>query len=280
MTTLAERLGYGADERVLIINCDDFGMSHAANLGCLAALRDGVATSASLMVPCPWSRDAAGSSSGLDVGVHLTLNAECDTYRWGPITQAPSLLDGNGGFPSTVSDVWDHADLDEVRRECRAQIERSMLWGVDVTHLDSHMGTLQLRPEFFDVYVDLAVEFELPVRMAGASAERSVGFTFRSVAADARVVFPDHLLYVDAVGSRDAIEGVIGQLQPGVTEVYVHPAVDTPELRAIGQSAEARIDDLALMVDPTFAAALDEAGVRRIGWAPLRDLMRKELRAA
>ena len=167
VTSLAERLGYGPDDRLLIINCDDLGSCHAANVGTYEALRDGIATSATLMVPCPWARDAASRYRGEDVGVHLTLNAEYDRYRWGPITHAPSLLDGDGGFPRTVTDVWDHADLDEVRRELRAQVERAILWGFDVSHLDSHMGTLQLRPEFFDVYLDLAVEFGLPLRLSG-----------------------------------------------------------------------------------------------------------------
>ena len=131
------------------------------------------------MVPCPWARDAAAQYRGEDVGVHLTLNAEWETYRWGPITHAPSLLDGDGGFPRTVEDAWDHADLDEVRRECRAQIERAIFWGFDVSHLDSHMGTLQLRADFFDVYLELAVDFGLPLRMAGAGGERLVGFPYR-----------------------------------------------------------------------------------------------------
>ena len=78
-----------------------------------------------------------------------------------------------------MEDVWDHADLDEVRRECRAQIERAILWGFDVSHLDAHMGTLQLRPEFFDVYLDLAIEFGLPLRMTSAGLERYVGFPGR-----------------------------------------------------------------------------------------------------
>ena len=115
------------------------------------------------MVPCPWARDAAAMYRGEDVGVHLTLNSEWDTYRWGPITHSPSLLDGDGGFPRTVEDVWDHADLDEVRKECRAQLERAIYWGFDVSHIDSHMGTMQLRPEFFDIYLELAVDFRLPV---------------------------------------------------------------------------------------------------------------------
>ncbi len=199
-----------------------------------------MATSATLMVPCPWARDAASHHLGEDVGVHLTLNAEWDLYRWGPITQAPSLLDGDGGFPRTQSDVWEHADVDEVRRELWAQVERAVLWGFDVTHLDSHMGTLQLRPEFFDVYLDLAVEFGLPLRLSGASTERAVGFPFRQLAADEGVVFPDHFVRVPGVGSRKAIEAALAELRPGVTEMYVHPAIDTPEQRAFDGSTGRR----------------------------------------
>jgi len=275
VTSLAERLGHGPDERLLIINCDDLGSCHAANVGIYAALRDGVATSATLMVPCPWARDAAASYRGEDVGVHLTLNAEHDTYRWGPITHAPSLLDGDGGFPRTVTDVWDHADMDEVRRELRAQVERAILWGFDISHLDSHMGTLQLRPEFFDVYLELAVDFGLPLRLSGASSERAIGFPFRRLADEEGVVFPDHFVTVRGVGSRRTIEGVISTLRPGVTEVYVHPAVDAPELRALAADWEARVDDHALVTTDTgLRDALDRAGVQRIGYRPLRDLQR------
>jgi chitin disaccharide deacetylase len=273
--TLAERLGFGPEDRLLIINCDDLGSSHAANVGVYEALRDGIATSATLMVPCPWSREAAASYRGEDVGVHLTLNAEYDLYRWGPITRAPSLLDGDGGFPRTVQDVWDHADLDEVRRELRAQVERAILWGFDVSHLDSHMGTLQLRPEFFDVYLDLAVEFELPLRLSGPSTEKVIGFPFRRLAAEEGVVFPDHFVHVRGPGSRRAIEHVVTELRPGVTEVYLHPAVDTPELRALAGDWAARVDDHDLVThDSALRAMLERAGVRRIGYRPLRDLQR------
>ena len=94
------------------------------------------------MVPAPWARDAAAQYRGEDIGVGLTLNAEHDLYRWGPITHAPSLLDGDGGFPRTAADLWDHADLDEVRRECRAQLERAIYWGFDVSHLDAHLDAV------------------------------------------------------------------------------------------------------------------------------------------
>jgi hypothetical protein len=273
--TTAERLGYGPDDRLLIINCDDLGSCHAANIGTYEALRDGVATSATLMVPCPWARDAASRYRGEDVGVHLTLNAEHDRYRWGPITHGPSLLDGDGGFPRTVTDVWDHADLDEVRREPRAQVERAIIWGFDVSHLDSHMGTVQMRPEFFDVYLELAVDFGLPLRLSGASSERAIGFPFRRLAEEEGVLFPDNFVMVRGVGSRRTIEKVIGDLRPGITEVYVHPAVDTPELRALADDWPARVDDHDLVTtDRALRTMLDRAGVTRVGYRPLRDLQR------
>jgi predicted glycoside hydrolase/deacetylase ChbG (UPF0249 family) len=274
--TLSERLGYPADARLLIINCDDLGSSHAANVAVYESLRQGLATSATLMVPCPWSRQAASMYLGEDVGVHLTVNAEYDLYRWGPITVSPSLLDGDGGFPRTVEDVWDHADVEEVRRECRAQIERAILWGFDVSHLDAHMGTLQLRPEFYDVYLELAVDFQLPLRMLGASAERNVGFPFRHLAAEEGVVFPDHLVVLpNGVGSRRTIEKTLFDLRPGVTEVYVHPAADTPELRAFAPDWTNRVDDHHFLShDAGFRALIARSGVELIGFRPLRDLMR------
>ena len=275
MTSLAEQLGHAADAKLLIINCDDLGSSHAANVGVYEALRNGLATSATLMVPCPWAREAASRYRGEDIGVHLTLNAEYDLYRWGPITHAPSLLDGDGGFPRTLEDVWDHADLDEVRRELRAQVERAIYWGFDVSHLDSHMGTLQLRPEFFDIYLELAVDFGLPLRLSGTSTEKAIGFPFRRLATEEGVVFPDHFVRVRGVGSRSALERVIGELRPGVTEVYVHPATDTPELRSLAPDWYARVDDHHLVTaDRTLASMLERVGAQLIGFRPLRDLMR------
>jgi predicted glycoside hydrolase/deacetylase ChbG (UPF0249 family) len=275
--SLAERLGYPKDARLLIVNCDDLGFCHAANEGVYESLRDGLATSASLMVPCPWARGAAASYRGEDVGVHLTVNAEHDLYRWGPITHAPSLLDGDGGFPRTIADVWDHADLDEVRRECRAQIERAILWGFDVSHLDAHMGTVQIRSEFFDIYLDLAVEFGLPLRLSGPGTESQIGFPFRRLADEEGVLYPDNFVFVPGVGSREFVLKAIDRLEPGVTEAYLHPAFDSPELRAMAIDWQARVDDYSLLVrEPDLRDAIESAGITLIGFRPIRDLMRAE----
>jgi predicted glycoside hydrolase/deacetylase ChbG (UPF0249 family) len=269
---LTERLGYAPDDKLLIVNCDDLGSSRAANVAVYDALRRGIATSASLMVPCPWARDAAAQYRGEDVGVHLTLNADWETYRWGPITYGPSLLDGDGGFPRTLDDTWDHADIEEVRRECRAQVERAILWGFDVSHLDSHMSTLQLRPEFFDVYLELAVDFGLPLRMTSAGSERLVGFPYRELAEAEGVVFPDHLV-VSPVGARHTIERALFDLRPGVTEVLVHPAVDSDELRASHPDWARRVEDHAFVChDPSLPDLVERAGATLIGYRELREL--------
>ena len=202
MPTVAERLEYPPDTKLLILHCAELGFCHASNVAVFEALRQGIGTAASLLVPAPWAREAAARYRGEDVGVRLALNAEHDLYRWGPITQAPSLLDGDGGFPRTATDLWDHADLDEVRRETRAQVERAVLWGFDVSHLDTHLDAMLLRPEFFDIYLELAVDFGLPLRMLGAEAEPNIGFPFRQLAADEGVLFADRFVTLPGAAPR------------------------------------------------------------------------------
>lgn len=276
MTTLAERLGHAADARLLIVNCNDLGMCHSSNEGTYQALRDGLGTSASLMVPCPWAREAAARYRGEDVGVHLTLTAEYELYRWGPCTQAPSLLGGDGGFPRTATDAWEHADLDETRREMRAQMERAILWGFDVTHIDSHMGAAQLRPEFFDIYLDLAVEFALPVQLPDASRQAAVGFPLRDLAVQEGIVVPDHVVVAGGVGARGAVERAVMDLEPGVTEICLHPATDHSELRSFAHDWAERVDDHHLLTrDSELRAVVERTGVTLIGWRELREVQRK-----
>jgi chitin disaccharide deacetylase len=276
MPTVAERLGYPSDARLLILNCADLGFCHASTVGVYDALRHGIGTSASLIVPAPWAREAASQFRGEDVGVRLTLNAEHDLYRWGPITLAPSLLDGDGGFPRTVTDVWDHADLDEVRRECRAQIERAVLWGFDISHLDAHLDALVLRPEFFDIYLELAVDFCLPLRLLSAEAEPNVGFPVRQLAADEGVLFADRFPTLPAIGTRQSFLDQVAGLEPGLTEMTLRPAIDTPELRAITSDWRQRVADHVLLVaDRGLDRIIADAGVTLIGYRPLRDAMRR-----
>lgn len=275
MSQLSERLGYSNQDKLLIVTCDDLGSSHAANAAIHRSLREGWATSAGLMVPAPWSREAASQYRGEDVGVHLTVNAEHELFRWGPLTQAPSLLSGEGGFPRTVEDLWDHADLDEVRRECKAQIERAIYWGYDITHLDSHLGALVLRPEFFDALLDLALEFRLPLRLPNASLEASAGFPFRKLAHEESVLFPDQTVAAGPGDVNAIVRNCVEHLEPGVTELVFLPADDTPELRAMSEEWQTYADQAAVLSKESgLADFVLSSGVTLIGYKELRDTQR------
>ncbi len=271
--TLVEKLGFAPDSRALIISVRGLGMSQSSTDACYDAIRDGIATSSSVMVPCCWSRFAAAIFRGEDIGVELTLNAEFDQYRWGPITQAPSLLDGDGGFPRTSEDLWEHADVDETRRECRSQIERAVLWGFPVTHLTTHLQAMEKRPELYDVFLEMAEEFSLPIRLSSKPGESAIGFPIRRLAAQAGVLFPDHLVDFEG-GSSAGLSELLSNLDQGVTEIVVDVALDTPEMRAITPTWAKRLENLRALLD-TKQSELAKLNIELIGYKDLCDLMRK-----
>ena len=273
--TLTERLGYPADARLLIVNCDDLGSSHSANLATLRAFEAGVATSATLMVPCPWAREAARMFAGRDIGVHLTLTCEYPGYRWRSLTGAATLHDADGFMPATIAEVFERADADDVRAECRAQIDQAIAWGVDPTHLDSHMGTVQLHGPFFDIYLHLARQYDLPIRMAGRREDERLGFGGRARATEMGLVFPENFISPWPRDTRQVFHDRIPGLAGGVSEIYAHPADDGDELRAYDPDhPEIRANDAEVLSDPAIARLMHAAGVTPISFRPLRDLQR------
>ena len=276
-TTLAQCLGYGPDARLLIVNCDDLGSSHAANVAIHRAVEAGIATSATLMVPCPWAREAAAMFADRDIGVHLTLTAEYPGYRWRSLTGAACLHHADGFLPATAAEVFAHADPAEARAELRAQIDQALAWGVDVTHLDSHMGTAQFDARFFDIYLDLAAQYRLPLRMISARADARLGFDGRRRAAERGIVFPDHLIDSWPRETGAVFFDRIPDLRPGVAEIFGHPVEDGPELRGYDkEQPDLRASDAALFVDPAAIGLIAEAGAIPISYRPLRDLQRND----
>src|SRR5687768_329045 len=170
--TLAERLGYPRDAKLLIVHADDLGMAHSVNAATLKAFETGLVNSGSIMVPCPWLPEIAAyarANPQADLGLHLTLTSEWTTFRWGPVTpkdRVSSLLDKNGYFQLTETEAAAKADPKEVELEIRAQIERARASGIQPTHLDSHMGTLYQNKALFEIFLKVAREYKLPVRVA------------------------------------------------------------------------------------------------------------------
>ncbi|MGH7926158.1 MAG: polysaccharide deacetylase family protein [Candidatus Binatus sp.] len=280
----AERLGYSADARLLILNADDFGMCHDQNEGVVTGLQEGVFTSSTILVTCPWFEEAAGfarKNPAADLGVHLTLTAEWDTYKWGPVSarhSVPSLVDERGYLWQTVAQVWEHARLAEAEAELRAQIEKALAAGVDVTHLDSHMGTLQLRADYHEIYARLAAEYRVPIRLASRRRMGSEGMGAILEQLDASgVVTPDHLVFngPPAVAETELYwTNLIRTLKPGVTEILCHPALARDELKSCARDAFQREADFRYFTSDKTRKLIADAGVEMIGFRKLRELMR------
>jgi len=248
--SLANLRGSDRNRRRLILNCDDLGVSHSANVAIYRAMTEGLATSATLMVPCPWAREAADMFAGLAVGVHLTLTSEYRGYRWRGLTGGKSLHDADGYLAATTEAALAHLDPDEVLTECREQIERALFWGVDVTHIDSHMDVLFSRPDLFERYVMLAEAFRLPIRRPARAADRRLGFDATKRARDRGIMFPDRLIYPWPDRSKDILLAEAAELPAGISEIFFHPVAEGAELRAYDPDyAHIRLHDAECLVD-------------------------------
>jgi chitin disaccharide deacetylase len=214
-TKLAELLGRRPDERLIIINCDDAGSSHAANVATYRSFIYGAATSATLMVPCAWAREAARMLEGRPVGVHLTLTSEHHGYRWRALTAGTSLRDTEGFLHRTSRAALDQIDPKDARDECRAQVQTALLWGVDVTHLDAHMNIMQSRDDLSEVYFELASEFRLPVRMLSPDITDRGSYVARERAAAIGVLCPDRIIYPWPRPTRNVLFEEVPRLTAG-----------------------------------------------------------------
>ena len=273
--SLAERLGYGPEAKLLIVNCDDLGSSHSANVATFRAMVHGVATSASLMVPCPWAREAARMFQGFAIGVHLALTCEYRSYRWRGLTNGASLHDEGGFFPTTAKVALQRVDAADARAECRAQLEAALSWGVEVTHLDAHMYVVQARTDLYEIYLGLAEEFRLPVRMFSREATEKQSFQARERAVARGLLFNEHLVCPWPRRTRDVFLEEIPKLPPGVSEIFAHPVQDGEELRAYDtENADIRAHDAVCLTDPTVSDLLDQHEIKRISFRELRELQR------
>jgi len=281
---LQVRLGYPRDAKLLILNADDLAVSHSEDVASFGALDQKRITSATVMVPCPWFTEVAAYAKAhpeADLGLHLTLTAEWETYRWGPIASrslVTSLVGADGNFYASTEDVAKHAKLDEVETEIRAQIERAKAMGLEPTHLDAHMHALYVTPELFGVFLKVAREYKLPIRMARNDQP------FQSVLplmAPGDPI-PDAIFSpgedILATGWTDYYVNLIKNLQPGVTEVFVHLAHDDAETQAImvnhlDWGAAWRQRELEAISSPEFRKALEDNHVILIGWRDIKKLL-------
>ena len=277
--TIAERLGYPADSKLLILHADDLGAAHSIDVASFDALDKGAVSSASIMMPTPWVTEVAAYAKthpNADLGLHLTLTSEWETYRWSSVESSdkvPSLLDSAGTFPSEVSPVATKAKPAEVERELRAQIDRAVSLGIHPTHVDSHMGALFSTPQLAAVYVKVARDYRLPflaVRGNPPGAPQAALLPTDVVLDGVIIASPD----VPRDQWKAFYLNAIANLKPGITEMIVHLGRDDAELQAVTVDHEPygsawRQRDYDVMSSPEFKKALADNHVIVVTWRDL-----------
>ena len=280
---LAERLGFSADDKLLILHADDLGVAHSENQGSFDAIAKGMVNSASVMVPCPWFNEVVQWSKQnpeVDLGLHLTLTAEWDILKWGPVApldQVPGLVNDQGYFYSNVPEVIANASVEEVKTELTAQIKRSLSAGLKPTHLDSHMGSL-FNEKFFQVYLDLGREFGIPVMVSKNIMDMFPG---------EKPVIPPGVLLIDQVhmafpddfksGMEAFYSKTLRSLTPGVNVILIHTAYDNEEMRAVtinhpGYGAQWRQQDFDFFTSEACQKILAEEGIKLVNWKQISSL--------
>jgi len=282
--TTAERLGYPADSKLLIVHADDLAIAHSEDAASFDALEKNAVTSASIIVPGPWLTEVATYAKAhpdTDLGLHLALTSEWKTYRWGSVEskdKVPSLFDPSGYLWPETLPALQNIRPEDVEREIRAQVERALALGIHPTHLDSHMGVLFSSPELFAAYVKLAHEYKLPflaVRIPNAPPQLFSVLSEKDVVLDAVVIANPT---VHANEWRDFYVNAIKNLKPGLTEIIVHLGHDDAELQAVtvdhpDYGSAWRQRDFDVITSPEFKKALEENHIILVKWKDLKKLV-------
>jgi predicted glycoside hydrolase/deacetylase ChbG (UPF0249 family) len=276
--------------RSLIVHADDAGMSHSVNVATIEGLEHGVVTSTSILVPCAWFpefAEYARKHPERDYGVHLTLTCEWKHYRWGPVAprdKVPTLLDRDGYLYSDNPPVVAKAKLNEAEIELRAQIDRAKAFGVPLSHLDTHMGTLLARPDLLELYVNLGIAYNLPIMFtrqatlpamqARYPALRGHGRQLLDLLDSRRLPVLSSVLMMyntgeHAVRTKNYLKA-FDAMPSGVNELIVHCGIDNPELEAITDSAKLRDSDRRFVTDPQTKAELERMGFTLTNWKEFR----------
>jgi predicted glycoside hydrolase/deacetylase ChbG (UPF0249 family) len=303
-TTYAEKLGWPKGAKVVIFHVDDAGMSYSSNRGAVRSMEEGVATSTSIMMPCPWAASFvkyALQKPSVDAGLHLTLTSEWKDYRWPPlngISHSPGLVDEEGCMWHEVAQVVKNANADIVETEIKAQVERALKMGLKPTHLDSHMGTLFAHIPFLERYIKVGIEYRIPVMFPGGNNKlltetRAADLeTLKKTKEIGEKLWNAGLPVLDDLHTHSGdwkVPGgnatpeqwgkfkakkwieALGNMEPGVAMLIVHSSDITEEFKYVSGSGGSRYADLLSMLDADLKAYIKKEGIILTTWRELME---------
>lgn len=283
--TWAEKLGYPTDKKILLFHADDIGMCPEANESVAPYLLNDEIQSAAVMMPCPSAADFVEwykQHPEKDIGVHLTLTSEWNTYRWPPVTEAtivPGLIDPEGFMWRDVMSVVKNATPEEVETEVRAQIDKMISLGIRPGHIDTHMGTLYGSVGFAKAYLNVAMEYGIPamaIEFSGPVLERfraqgypitddmvafAAGYTLPKL--DDFFAVPNGKTYEEKMTN---FKNLVKTLKPGITEMIFHPSVETDNLKSITASWQQRVWEAQMFSDPQIKQFFKDEGILFTNW--------------
>ncbi len=282
--SVAEKLGYPADSKLLIIHADDLGVSHSENAASIKALENSPVNSASIMVPCPWFPEIAAyarRNRKADLGLHLTLTSEWKYYKWSPVTSRDSvatLVNRDGYFYGQVDSLLLYGSPEHVETELRNQVKKAYRAGIDVTHLDAHMGAAVGTPDYTAAYMKIGREFKLPVLLD----QRIYAMQNEEIS----LLLSDPTIVMDQIhsiepaqyesGTATYYKELFASLKPGLHCLLIHLAYDDSEMKAVTVDhpewgAAWRQADFDFFTSPECEKLLEEANIKLITWRELRD---------
>jgi len=279
--TIAERLGYPKNTKLLILHADDVGVSHSVNAATTTAMEKGCINSASIMVPCPWFTEIASYAQahpGMDFGLHITLTSEWSNYKWGPVTPAPTLINKQGFLYSTVDSVKQFAAANQVEEEIRNQVKRAIQFGIDPTHLDAHMFAVVRKPDFLKAYIKVGREFKIPVFLA-REMEREVNVKLESLISKNELIFDSIVSIMPEKMHSDPVSyytQTLRSLPVGLTYFIIHTAYDNEEMQSVTKGftdwgSAWRQTEFDFFSSPECARLLKENNIQIISWREIRD---------
>jgi predicted glycoside hydrolase/deacetylase ChbG (UPF0249 family) len=271
-------LGYPEDARLLLINADDFGMCHSVNEAIVRALKEGVVTSTSIMVPCPWALHALTWLQGaptIPFGIHLTVISEQPIYRWGPLMnriEVPSLVDDSGFFypESRMDEFLNQVNLVELEREFSAQIEHVLKAGLQPTHLDSHCSVHFRREPIFEMTLNLAHEYGVALRVYGQPFIDQL--QQRGYPTNDHSLMDSYDLATIAKSAR--YTEMLRRLPVGLSEWAVHPGLESAELKAVEPSWQVRTTDFEFVISPEAQRIIQEEEIILVDYTQVQALWR------